>query len=159
MSNKNKIGLIFLSVLIFLIIMLGYNFLSKLGYKVGGTRGFSKTIEESKKKGVFVKELDYKIIPDTLDVLYKPTFFLERGFLYGKSSVKQVLNLDEKEDKYQLRREGATNFLEKKYIYYAKKTMFKNIPDTIKYDIILSKDYLIKKKVKIGKLILFDKDK
>ena len=35
-------------------------------HRDAGGRGFSTTIEESKERKVFVRELNYKVVPDTI---------------------------------------------------------------------------------------------
>ena len=86
MKNKAKSFII-----VFFILVGGYFliniFIGKLTYRVGGQRGYSSSIMESKERGVFVEKLNHKIIPNNLKINSNYVFFIERGFNYGVNSI------------------------------------------------------------------------
>ena len=84
-----------------------------LGYKAGGKRGYSNSISESKERGVFVKELSYKMIPDALQLDKEVIFYIERGFRYGSGSIFVTDTLMDKSYPYQLVFSRCRNACEK----------------------------------------------
>ena len=98
MSKRLKFVLI---GLLLLGLYFGFNLLiGRLTYTVGGQRGYSFSINESKERGVFIKKLKYEVIPDSLKLNHHYTFFIEKGFSYGKNSIFQTDSLTGKELKY-----------------------------------------------------------
>lgn len=51
-----------------------------------GMLGLSRTIKDSKEKGLYVEELNYEIRPDTINLLRKTRFFVERTHTYDFNS-------------------------------------------------------------------------
>ena len=79
-------------LVIALFILVGCYFLfsiviGKLTYTVGGQRGYSSSVQESKERGVFVKKVNHKIIPNSLKLSSNYVFFIERGFNYGNNGI------------------------------------------------------------------------
>lgn len=72
---------------ILIIIIVGFQLISCLNYNSGGKRGYSKSIQESKERGVFIKELKYQITPTNLELNPEVIFFIEKGFKYGGNSI------------------------------------------------------------------------
>ena len=99
-SLTQKMINMYKKMIYFIVLLVIYN--CGLGYKVGGQRGYSKSVEESKERGVFVKELSYKIIPDTLQLDREVVFFIEEGFRYGSGSIFVTDTLIDKTYPYQL---------------------------------------------------------
>ncbi|EMY80998.1 hypothetical protein pgond44_10571 [Psychroflexus gondwanensis ACAM 44] len=86
MKNKTKLFVLAVFILVggyFLINI----FIGKLTYNVGGQRGYSKSLIESKERDVFVKKLNHKITPNSLKLNSNYAFFIERGFNYGNNSI------------------------------------------------------------------------
>lgn len=82
---------------------IGYSssFFGWYGYKKWENRASTLSIEESKERGVFVKELDYKI--DSFSGAlknFKP--YIEKGFKYGYHSSKETRDLINSQYPYQL---------------------------------------------------------
>ncbi len=75
-----------------LIIGMGYlnSYIGYYGYNKHLYRRFSHTIEESKLRGVFVKEITFITEPDSLAIQH---VFIERGYRWG-SSYKKTRDLD-----------------------------------------------------------------
>jgi hypothetical protein len=85
---KNNIKTIGIVIICFLLIYFTFNSLiSKLTYAVGNERGYSRSLQESKQRGVFIKKLKYQSIPDSLKQTLDYVFFIEKGFSYGDNSV------------------------------------------------------------------------
>ena len=97
--KKNKYLWILVSVVSVLIM---FNLLGTLGYTSGGKRGFSNSIQESKERGMFIKELKYEIIPTNLELNPKVLFFIEKGFNYGSNSIFKTDSLINDFSPYQL---------------------------------------------------------
>ena len=92
--------------------------------KLCGGVGVSHSIEESKKRGVFIRELEpFKIVPDTLKLTIKKDFYLERGFQYGKYNASKTDSLtDFSRYKYRLGLSpGEGRHTEDPYLLYCKK--------------------------------------
>lgn len=159
-SNKKYFRIIF-SLLIILIVIKLFYFSKSLGYKLQGVKGRSKTIKESKERGVFVKELDYITKPDTIELMKEKCFFIEKGFRYGQFSAKETILLTELDDyKYTIIISPFSGRLFKKQYYKlgpnGDDSYFFKIKDTFKKEIIIQRppDYDINK---IGELFLFPK--
>lgn len=82
---------------------LGYlsSYVGWYGYKKWKYRVGTTSIEESKKRGVFVKVLHYKVEGYTGD-LHGFTPYLERGFRYGRHTAKETHPLKDSKYPYQL---------------------------------------------------------
>jgi hypothetical protein len=90
----------FIAVLI--IIIVGSQLISCLNYTSGGKRGYSESLQESKERGVFIKELKYQITPTNLELNPKVIFFIEKGFKYGSNSIFKTDSLIDDFSSYQL---------------------------------------------------------
>lgn len=131
-------------------------------YKLSGTVGYSENIAESKKRGVFVKELKYKIKPDSLKLSDEVLFFIEKRWRYGKNSAEETLPIGENELKYNYSYGSKLNlFRDKKYsLGKGDSARFNRLIDTLKIDIIYRKDvyrveYDYDNIPVLGELILF----
>ena len=66
--------------------------LASCSHHKSGAKSASKTIEESKERGTFIQELDYKIVPDKIKLAHNTSFYLGKGFRngnYSSSSLKE----------------------------------------------------------------------
>lgn len=83
--------------------VLGYfsSYIGWEGYKKWEYRVATADIKESKDRGVFVKELNFKVVnyPDTLK-LFMP--YIERAFRYGRHSSEETFPLTGSDYPYQL---------------------------------------------------------
>ncbi|MBS9464314.1 hypothetical protein KIM67_17960 [Flagellimonas sp. 389] len=104
---KKVILYIFLSfVLLFGIFLLVTK--GGIGHQKSGGIGYSETIEESKKRGVFVMELDYKVeSSDSIKVVEELEFFMEKSFRYGERSTNDTDTLSATGHIYQIGREPS----------------------------------------------------
>lgn len=86
-SNIAKGIAIAVAICLLLYLGLGYlnSYIGYYGYNKHLHRRFSETIEESKERGRFVKEVAFVTIPDTLGIEH---VFIERGYRWGSSSRK-----------------------------------------------------------------------
>ncbi|QMU65476.1 MAG: hypothetical protein GKR88_15065 [Flavobacteriaceae bacterium] len=154
-----KIFLLIIGVCVLLIV--GFYIITggKGTYKLSEGIGYSRTIEASKKRGVFVKELDYKIIPDSIQLAKDKVFFVEKGFRYGKYSAKKTLPLRETDDyTYRIGMSPASGeiFSGSFLLGYGDSFHFHKIKDTIRREIVTKKppyDSIYK----VGELFLFEK--
>lgn len=84
-------------------ILLGYlsSIVGWYGYKKWEYRVSSLNVEESKKRNVFVRKLNYKILTPEITI---PDFnpFIEKGFKYGKHSSSQTVLIENSDYPYQL---------------------------------------------------------
>jgi hypothetical protein len=82
-----KAFLIIILAVVMLFLLFGYlsSMMGWYGYKKWEHRVASRNIEESKKRGVFISELSYRVdsFPSVINN-FKP--FIERGFMYGHHS-------------------------------------------------------------------------
>lgn len=153
-----KLFLIIISICVLLIIGFYIITKGKGTYEISEGIGYSKTMEESKERGVFVKELGYKIIPNSIYLNENISFFIEKGFRYGKYSAKETLPLRETDDYiYQLRieRDTAKVFKGPYWSSGSEYSRFHVIEDTLKIDIVIRKppyDSIYK----VGELLLFN---
>jgi len=104
MKNSEIINNLFSTITV--VILIGgsiyfWTFLSGLGYKIGGKRGHSKSIKDSKERNVFIKTLGYEFIPNDLE-LEGFSVYIEKGFRYGEKSYKVTDTLGTDEYQYQL---------------------------------------------------------
>lgn len=128
-------------------------------YKLSEGIGYSRTIEASKKRGVFVKELDYKIIPDSIQLAKDKVFFIEKGFRYGKYSADKTLPLRETDDyTYRIGMSPASGeiFSGSFLLSYGDSFLFHKMKDTIKREIV-TKVPQYDSIYKVGELLLFNK--
>jgi hypothetical protein len=97
--------LIFLSILLALLyLLLGYasSYIGWYGYKKWENRVSSGSIEESKRRGVFVKELSFQADSSYIDLdSFRP--FIEEGFKYGKHTSESTVHLINTSFPYQLK--------------------------------------------------------
>jgi len=89
MKTKNIILWLLSIVITFLLIGFISNYIGWYGYKKWEHRVSSKSIDESKKRNVFVKDLNYKIDSTNLDN-FNFAFFIEKGYKFGKHSSKET---------------------------------------------------------------------
>jgi hypothetical protein len=159
MTNYKKIIFLFL-ILFFSLIYFGYKFTSSLGYKLGGTLGKSNSIEESIERGVFIKKLDYKLIPSIIEFKKERFFFIEKSFRYGEKSIRETILSNKKDDfTYQIVMTPKEGEIFKGDFLIGENSdsmSFNNLVDTIKLDIIKQKINL-NRTHKVGELLLFDK--
>jgi hypothetical protein len=147
-------------IVVFFLIITG----GGLDHMKSGAKGYSDTIEESKERGVFIKELDYIIVPDTIKLVKGNTFFIERGFRYGdysssslKGNTKPLLSTDNYA--YQIGKSPASGNYFKGHFLLGRsgdKWLFHKMKDTIKSSIVTgvpAYDSIYK----VGELLLFDK--
>lgn len=101
-----KLFKVLMVVILFFILgyfILGYTstFIGWYGYKKWKNRASTLSIEESKKRGVFVMELNYKI--DSFSgVLKNFRPYIEKGFRYGYRSSRETRELVNSQYPYQL---------------------------------------------------------
>jgi hypothetical protein len=146
-------------IVVFFLIITG----GGLGHMKSGAKGYSDTIEESKERGVFIKELDYIIVPDTIKLVKGNTFFIERGFRYGnfsssslKGNTKPLLPSDNYS--YQIRMSPVYGeiFEGDFLLRYGDSFLFHKMKDTIKREIVTgvpAYDSIYK----VGELLIFEK--
>jgi len=179
--KKNKyLWILSLLVLIFII----FNLLGALTYTSGGKRGYSESIQESKERGVFIKELKYQITPPNLELNPMVIFFIEKGFKYGSNSIFKTDSLINDFSPYQLVISNCRFYCEKfksceydcnKKTYFVRDTiiLLENssspilelengyVTDTIVYDVLYNKKgkngISIVKVDTIGKIKVWDK--
>jgi hypothetical protein len=157
--NMKKIVIVavaipFIIILLFMIITQG-----KGSYKLSGGIARTKTIEESIRRGVFIKEMKYLIIPDTIKIRKNVRFYIERGFRYGKWSANVTDSLNSSDGfKYQL----CVEMLDYNNIYIGNywegkdgTSQFLYMPDTIYYLIYTQKINPNDSIYKVGELRLF----
>ena len=102
MKIKNKEIFIIFFFLIFIIGgIISLKLIGELSYKIGGQRGHSYTIMESKNRGVFIKNARYQFSPIDLK-LNNFSIFIEKGFIYGQNKASITDNLGENDYPYQL---------------------------------------------------------
>ncbi|AWX45712.1 hypothetical protein HME9304_02739 [Flagellimonas maritima] len=132
----------------------------KGAYKVGGGLGYSRTIKESKDRGVFMYELDYQIDPDTIKINEGVTFFIEKGFRYGEWRASDTDSLRGDENfKYQTNTDfkGINNVYIGKYRSVGGGNRFIEIPDTIYRGIYTLRSPPHDSIYEVGELKLFKK--
>lgn len=96
---KNEVSKLFASIIFAVIIVgIGYfifmgisNYVGWYGYEKWKYRVGTDSIENSKKRNVFVKELNYKIIDGKNLNDFKFTPYIERAFRYGKHSSRETV--------------------------------------------------------------------
>ena len=147
------IGFVLFFIVVFYVITGG-----KGTYKVSEGIGYSETLKESKKRGVFITELQYKIIPDTIKFAENRIFFIEKGYRYGKYSADETLPL-RKTDKYKYQivmSPASGEIFIGDYLLGSEgdKWLFNKIKDTFKRDIV-TKVPQYDSIYKVGELILF----
>ena len=132
-------------------------------HRKSGARGFSDTIEESKERMVFVKELSYKIIPDTIKLVKGKIFYLEKGYRYGDFSSSELIDntkpLKESDDyTYQISISPSFGelFLRDFLLRGGDNFLFHIMKDTIKREIV-TKVPQYDSIYKVGELLLFEK--
>lgn len=84
---KTNLNPLKLTIIVFICIILILNIISFLVYQSGGKRGYSLSLEESKARKVFIKELSYEAFPKELKINAEYVFYIERGFCYGMFSI------------------------------------------------------------------------
>jgi hypothetical protein len=97
------------SIIIFIIgltaLIVGFGYLSSIvgwyGYKKWEYRVSSLNVEESKKRNVFVRKLNYKIYNSEIEIS-EFTPFIERGFKYGLHSSSQTVLIQNSDYPFQL---------------------------------------------------------
>src|SRR3569832_2084265 len=98
---KWTLGIILLFLLCY--IALGYlsSYMGWYGYGMWKNRIATSDIDESKKRGVFIKELHFRI--DSFSGVI-PNFraYIERGFTYGRRSAEETVDLKNSNYPYQL---------------------------------------------------------
>jgi hypothetical protein len=103
MKRWIKFSLIFLSVLVAGYFFLGYlsSFVGWYGYKKWRYRTSTISVDESKSRKVFVKELNFRIsgFGDTVDNFHA---YIEKGFRYGYHSSEVTRLLTNSKYPYQL---------------------------------------------------------
>lgn len=101
-----KVLIIFFSVILILVVgyfALGYvsSFVGWYGYKKWQFRVATSNMEESKKRGVFIKELQFQVDSFSGKILdFKP--YIEKGFKYGLHSSEETVPLFNSNYPYQL---------------------------------------------------------
>jgi hypothetical protein len=101
---KRFIKLLIIVLVLFILYVMINNLFGWYGYKKWEYRVATTSIEESKERGVFLKELQYKIITDDKTFNKKLAFYIERGFRFGKHSSEVTRPIELSEEKpYQLR--------------------------------------------------------
>lgn len=92
---KKSIGIIFLLIIVIVILVTQLfphisNFVGWYGYKVWKNRSKTESIEESKNRKVFVRELNYKVTysGNLNGFHFKP--YLEKGFRVSNKSMKDT---------------------------------------------------------------------
>lgn len=134
----------------------------KGAYKLSSCLGCSSSIDESKKRSVFLYELQSSTKPDTLNILDERKIFIEQGFRYGEWSASNTdsLKIDDF-FKYQVVLEGENscpvNFYRINDYWIKGEYRFFEIPDTIYLDIYRLADKPADSVREIGKLLLFKK--
>lgn len=137
-----KLRIIILFGLVIILGIISTKSLYKSSYKLGNALGYSKSIEESKKRDVFIKELSFKVIPDSIKTIDSVVFFIEKRWRYGINSAKQTLPIKNGELKYSfIKTQNAELFEDSKYaLGKGDSIYFNNLKDTIKFDIVYRKD-------------------
>ena len=103
MKKLLTISLIFIlfSVIIYYLIGFISSYIGWYGYKKWEYRIATKSIEESKSRNVFVKELNYQINDLNVNLPnFKP--YIEYGFRYGKKSFKETKVIENTKFPFQL---------------------------------------------------------
>lgn len=146
------------------IIVLGYKIsliIYKGAYKVGGTKGYSNSIIESKERGVFVEELDFVIVPDSLGVIDGKKFYIEKSWRYGEYDSKVTDTIKYKDDyKFQIRIDPPTgyNIVGPYRIGKGGGWLF-NVPKNVYTSDIITETPFFDSIYKVGELKLFVKKK
>jgi hypothetical protein len=103
MRGLYKVILVGISLAVAIYFILGYlsSYVGWEGYKKWEYRVATAEMQESKRRGVFVKELNFVVehYPDTLKD-FKP--YIERGFKYGRHSSEETTPLTGSDYPYQL---------------------------------------------------------
>ncbi|KFF25294.1 hypothetical protein [Chryseobacterium vrystaatense] len=92
--KKSIVTIFFLLVVIFVLSMMVFPYISNFvgwnGYQVWKNRSKTESIKESKRRKVFVRELNYKIIDsgDSKGFYFKP--YLERGYKVSNKSINDT---------------------------------------------------------------------
>jgi len=95
--RKNLLPLLTIKILIGGFIFF-WIFLSNLSYKIGGKRGYSVSLKDSRERNIFIKSLNYEFTPKEIE-LEGFSVYIERGFRYGDKLYKVTDSLGI--DKYQ----------------------------------------------------------
>lgn len=103
MNKIIKLILAIFLIILSIILAIGYasSYIGWYGYKKWEYRVGTANIEESKQRGVFVKELHYQIdsFPDIISN-FKP--YIEKGFHYGHRSSSETIQLENSKYPFQL---------------------------------------------------------
>jgi hypothetical protein len=90
-NAKIAIGAMIVIVLIYILIAfsgLGWAFYDEKSSKVLQKRKLTKSIEEAKRRGVFIKDLNYKADSNIAGFVLHP--YIEKAFRYGKDSTETL---------------------------------------------------------------------
>ncbi|EZH71292.1 hypothetical protein ATO12_11050 [Aquimarina atlantica] len=101
---KTSFKILIAIIIIFLIGFLIINsFSGWYGYEKWKYRRYTYgDIISSKKRGVFVKDLEYSIELDSINYSFDLNVFVEKGFSYGKHSSQETIVLNETDHPYQI---------------------------------------------------------
>lgn len=129
-----------------------------ISHQKSGGIGYSETIEESKKRGVFVMELDYKVEPnDSIEVVEGLKFFIEKSFRYGKESTNDT-DLSATGHRYQIGRSPMSgDIFTGDYLLGNGDGIFNEMKDTFSREIV-TKTPPYDSIYKVGELKLFKKN-
>ncbi|WP_299120478.1 hypothetical protein [uncultured Tenacibaculum sp.] len=138
--------------------------LASCSHHKSGARSKSKTIEDSKERGTFIQELDYKIVPDTIKLAPNTSFYLEKGFRYGdfsSSSLKENTEPLLSSDDYTcqiVKNPLSGEYFEGHFLIGrgGDKGLFHRMKDTIRSNIV-TKVPQYDSIYKVGELLLFKK--
>ena len=98
MKKVKLIGIIAFCLIVIYFMFTGL--MSKLTYTVGSERGYSLSLQESKQRGIFIRELNYQVIPDNLNINSDYVFYIEKGFSYGENSALDTDPLAKEEQQF-----------------------------------------------------------
>lgn len=81
----NKKSIVLIISIIIILLFLGYlnSYVGYYGYNKDTIRRYSKSLSESKERETFIKEVNFLVEPDTLEI---KEVFIEKGFYWGSSS-------------------------------------------------------------------------
>lgn len=161
---------VFLFFFMLIVIFISYFMLLTKGkgsYKHSELLGYSRSIEESMRRKVFIKKLNFKVIPDSIKTNEKVVFFIERRWRYGTYSSEETIPIKEDELKYSFLKEQNKDLFKNNEFSLGKgdSITFNLLKDTIMFDIIYRKDIgkLYRNQYdsifKLGKIILYPDSK
>ncbi|WP_411032060.1 hypothetical protein [Spongiimicrobium sp. 3-5] len=129
-----------------------------IDHQKSGGIAYSETIEESKKRGVFVMELDYKVESNnSIEVVERLKFFIEKSFRYGKKSTGDTDSLSATGHKYQIGRSPMSgDIFIGDYLLGNGDGVFDEMKDTFSREIV-TKTPPYDSIYKVGELKLFKK--